>query len=352
LRKNHNFTYNPYAKTINPKSKTIEEDPLIKQNSKSEYNKLMELSFALFGLGAILLLISTQIFIKKAEKISKFLKLSPLVIGLTIVSIGTSLPELTVSTIAVLNRDAGFAMGNLIGSNIVNVFLVLGVGIFAGKLRVGTTKTQKNIFLMIGITALFLIMYFLQIQNKLAGLILISLTIVITISEYAWGVKGRNQEDAKMYKNTKKTNKFSTTDILILLASLIFVILGGILTVNSIEKLSILLSLSTTILGLSATAIATSLPELLTTIFSQKDNQEKLTIGNLIGSNIYNLGLIGGIVLVFSPWKIISTYEITMLIIATLTFLIITILNRGKIISKIFGFILLALFCLYIFFLR
>jgi len=310
----------------------------------------MELSLTLFVIGAILLLISTQVFIKQAERISVSLKLSPLIIGLTVVSIGTSLPELTVSTIAAFRGDMGLAMGNLIGSNIINVFLVLGVGILIGKLRIGTTKTQRNIYIMAGVTGLFLLFYALGISGVIAGGILLILAFIITFDEYVWGVSGRNHEDAMYIK--KKNHKFSMADVGKLIATLVGVVAGGILTVSSVEQLSMLLGFSTTILGLSITAIVTSLPELLTTIFSQEDGEAKITIGNLIGSNIYNLALIGGIVLLFSSWKFITVYETIMLITATLTFVIVTVANKGKVIPKYTGFLLLSLFVAYIYFLK
>lgn len=311
----------------------------------------MELSVTLFIIGAILLLISTQVFIKQAERISVSLKLSPLIIGLTVVSIGTSLPELTVSTIAAVRGDVGLAMGNIIGSNVVNVFLVLGIGILAGKLRVGTTKTQRNIYIMSGTTGLFLLLYFLGTPSIAAGCILLVLALIVTFDEYIWGVSGRTHEDAKMFTK-RKNRRFSMGDVGKLSGALAGVVAGGMLTVTSVEQLSVLLGFSTTILGLSMTAIATSLPELLTTIFTEKDHEEKITIGNLIGSNIYNLALAGGIVLFFSSWKVITTYEIYMLIAATVAFATVVVANKGKVIPKYAGFLLLTLFCAYIYFLR
>lgn len=311
----------------------------------------MELSVTLFIIGAIFLLISTQVFIKQAERISAALKLSPLVIGLTVVSIGTSLPELTVSTLAAVRGDVGLAMGNLIGSNIVNVFLVLGIGILVGKLRVGTTKTQWNIYVMTGITGLFLLLYFLGLPGSIAGGILLVLALIVTCDEYMWGVHGRSHEDVRMYTHRKHA-RFSLIDICKSIVALAGIVIGGIVIVSSIEQLSVLLGFSTTILGLSVTAIVTSLPELLTTIFSQEDREEKITIGNLIGSNIYNLALIGGIVLLFSSWKIITTYEIIMLSTATLTFAAVVVIHKGKIIPKYTGFLLLILFSAYIYFLK
>jgi cation:H+ antiporter len=311
----------------------------------------MELPITLFVIGVILLLVCTQAFVKLAERISASLKLSPLIIGLTIVSIGTSLPELTVSTIAVIRGDTGLAMGNIIGSNIVNVLLVLGVGIFTGKLFVGTTKTQRNIWMMAGITGLFLFFYFIKFSSLLTGGVLLSLVLFVTLEEYVLGVNGRNHEDARFLKK-RKIMKFSVVDTGKLIGAIAGIVIGGLLTVASVEQLSVLMGISATVLGLSVTAIATSLPELLTTIFSEVDHEEKITIGNLIGSNIYNLTLIGGLVLFLTSWNAITSYEIIMLITSTLAFTGIIAVFNGRIIPKYIGFLLLILFCIYIYFLR
>lgn len=312
----------------------------------------MQLSLALFLLGVIVLLLSTQYFIKLAERISGILRLSPLVIGLTVVSLGTSLPELTVSGLAILRGDSGLATGNIIGSNIVNVLLVFGIGILSGGLKVGTTKTQKNIFIMLGTTLLFLILYFFKIPGVISGTILFLVSILIIYEEYVLGINGRNHEDTRYMMRRQIIQRHSKFNTFGFIFSLVGVIFGGYLTVSSVEQLSVLLGYSTTILGLSATAIATSLPELLATIFSQKEHQNKIAIGNLIGSNIFNLTLIGGILLIFSPWNVISKYEITMLSVTTLIFVAIIVLNNGKVIPKKVGLLLLGLFLGYLYFLR
>ncbi len=311
----------------------------------------MLVSILIFIAGSLFLLISTWYFIKLTEHVSIALKLSPLVIGLTVVSIGTSLPELAISSIAAYRGDVGLATGNIIGSNIVNVFLVFAVGILSGKLRIGTTKTQRNIFILCGVTGLFLLFYFFKIPNLVAGSILLFLTLFITLIEYFWGTGGRKHEDAVLFK--KKSNySLKVFDVFKLLISLAGVVIGGILTVMSTEQLAVLLGLSTTILGLSTTAIVTSLPELLTTIFSQKDHEAKMTIGNIIGSNIYNLTLVGGIVLSVSTSLTLITYEMFMLILATFSITAIIIAYSGKVIPKTIGYLLLGLFVIYIYFLR
>lgn len=301
-----------------------------------------------FLIGIGLLLISTQFFVRTAKKISESLKLSPLIVGITVVAVGTSLPELAFSLMAVIKHDIGLAMGNIVGSNIVNVLFVFPIGILIGKLRVGSTKTQRNVVFLLTASALF---WFLQTYARIpvqtAGFILILLALSVTLVEYSFGVSGRTEEDKKMFKNNSKIR--ITPFILIMPVFLLSgVVTGSFLAVNAVEEFSLATGLSTTILGLSLTAVVTSLPELMTTIFSQEEHQAKLTVGNLLGSNLYNLLLIGGIINLFAGRNGISSLSWIIFGLATLLFAYLLKKYSGRNINKYWGFILLGLFILYL----
>ena len=300
-----------------------------------------------FGLGVVVLLLSTQTFVKLAKKISLALRISPLIVGITIVALGTSLPELSVSLIASINNDAGLAFGNIIGSNIVNILVVLPVGIVIGKLRIGKTKTQRSSVLLLGITGVFVFLQLISFPPLLSGLFLVTSALVVTMLEYQWAVFGRSHEDSVRFNNHKK-GRFTFGGFVSLTLSLIGIIIGGILLVTSVEGISLITGYSTTVLGLSLTAIVTSLPELLTTIFSQEEHQEKITIGNIIGSNIYNLLFIGGLVTIFSPIIAIPVKDWIWLIATTICFVFILRHYSGKVVPKRVGVILLVLSLIYL----
>lgn len=300
-----------------------------------------------FGTGIAILLLSTQTFVKLAKKISLTLRISPLIIGTTLVALGTSLPELSVSLIAAIKNDAGLAMGNIIGSNIINVLVVLPVGIVIGKLRIGKTKTQRNAFLLLGITGVFVLLQLTSFPPLLSGLFLVTSALVVTILEYRWAVFGRNHEDAAKFNNHKK-GRFTFGGFVSIILSLIGIIIGGILLVTSVESISLITGYSTTILGLSLTAIATSLPELLTTIFSQEEDQEKITVGNIIGSNMYNLLFIGGLVTIFSPKMTMPFGDWIWLISTTICFVFILRYYSGKNVPKWVGVFLFGLSLIYL----
>lgn len=312
-----------------------------------QYNEYMYESFIKFAIGIVLLLFSTQKLVKLAEKISQVMRISPLVVGATLVALGTSLPELIVSIVAAYRGDIGLAMGNIIGSNIVNILMVFPVGIFSGKLRIGTFKTQQNVLIMLGATVIFFIAQFIRVPKSTSGLFLICLAALFSIVEYRLGVLGRDHEDSKKLKITK-SQSLGLNVIFFGPILLLGIIAGGFLVVDSVEMISTLSGISTTILGLTLTAIATSLPELLTTIFSQGDNQEKLTIGNIIGSNVYNLLFIGGIILLFPSQFVVPVKDWIWLIAASFGFAVILSHNSGKRPSRWVGFVLILLLFTYL----
>lgn len=308
-------------------------------------NSILKLCF-----GIIILLISTKVLVRLSEKLSSSLKISPLFIGITIVALGTSLPELAVSSIASARNDIGLAMGNIVGSNIVNILLVLPVGILLGKLRIGTTKTQRNAVILLLVTAIFIASHLIPIGNTILGIIFITLAILLTIAEYKWAVFGRKHEDLSRMNHLKK-KKFTLGKLVMLAISVAGIIAGGYLTVTSTESISLITGYSTTILGLSLTAIVTSFPELLTTIFSQEEHQEKLTIGNIIGSNIYNLLFIGGVINLFSPVTYIQPINLVILAVITVFFFLIIRHYSGQKIPRWISVILFLLLASYLYYL-
>ncbi|KKU68451.1 MAG: hypothetical protein UY06_C0008G0002 [Candidatus Amesbacteria bacterium GW2011_GWA2_47_70] len=307
----------------------------------------MEYLILKFGVGVGMLLLSTHAFVKLVIKISQRLKLSPLIIGMTVVAVGTSLPELVVSGTSLIKGDVGLAWGNIIGSNIVNVLLVLPVGIMLGKLRIGTTKTQRNVWVLLGAAAIFA-----AIQAwGWSGWILLVLAVAVIIEEYMWGVAGREHEDAKRF-NHLAPKKLGAGDGIGILVTLVVIAVGGVMTVGAVEGISLASGYSTTILGLTLTAVVTSLPELLTTVFAQKEHQAKVTVGNIVGSNIYNLLLIGGILLLFSSPLALGTREVVWLGLTTAIFALILHKFSGKPVPRWVGAGLLGLLVVYLLVLR
>lgn len=303
--------------------------------------------FVIFIAGILILLVSSELFIRKAQQLSLSVKISPLIIGSVIVAIGTSLAELSVSTLAALKGDTGLAIGNIVGSNITNIFLVLPVAIIFGKIRIGTTKTQKSVLLLMVLTAVFILLINFMTVTMITGLILLSICIWFTLTIFSWGISGRIGEDKLRFSKTLK-KPFGKSDFFSLSAAILGILAGGNLTVVATENIALYTGLSTTILGLSLTAVATSLPELAVTIFGVKSHDGKMTIGNIIGSNVYNLLLVGGISALFAGSFVLPVRNWAFLVLSTLTLYAIIRHYKGKVVPVFAGLGLLVFFIIYI----
>lgn len=303
----------------------------------------------LFVLGMVILLFSTQKLVDLANKISRILGISPLIIGVTLVAVGTSLPELAVSMVAISRHDGGLALGNIVGSNIINILLVLPIGILVGGIRIGTAKTQTTTNILVGCVAIFTALRFFKLSHPVVGLGLIGIAGLISFLEYRLGVNGRLHEDIKWFKKLTAKEKFRKIDFLLGAILIGSIVAGSSILVEAVEKLAILTNISTTVLGLTITAIATSLPELLTTVFSQQAHQEKITVGNLIGSNIYNLMLIGGLIMLFPTKTNISVVQWSWLVGTTVLFSLIVTKFSGSKPTRFVAIGLISLFIAYLY---
>lgn len=302
-----------------------------------------------FLIGVVILLLATQLFVKLAVKLSEIFRLSPLVIGLLIVSFGTTLPELSVALTSSRSGDAGLAAGTIVGSTVVNFILVLPAAILLGTdIRIGTTKTQRSGIILFLATVLFITLQILPIPPVVSGIILFLALVGSTYLEYRWGTLGRLKEDKAVIDLFKKRK--ITPDLIVgILFSIVCVTVGGILVVTSMEDLAALSGYSTTILGLTLTGIATSLPDIFTAVSSQKKDEDKLTIGHITGGSLYNLLFIGGITNILGGYISLGSVEIIFLLGLVVLFCLILVFYKGKNIPKWIGIVLLLIFLIYIY---
>ena len=283
-------------------------------------------------LGVIVLLLGAEVFVRGSVALARLLKWSPLVIGVTVVAIGTSMPEMTVSVLAAIRGDYGLALGNIVGSNVVNSLLVLSVGILVGSIRIGTTKTPKNALAMMLATVFYWYWHITGNEgNSYWAYIALLGVVVFTTLEIWWAWWGKNHEDEHLSHKDVARNK---NWILFIPLALFTIVVGGNLVVTSIEQMSVYYGISTTILGLVLSSIATSLPELATTLVGIRQKQEKLVIGNILGSNIYNLLLVGGVVGFWRQKAALSAGTWIVFLFSALLTLIIVEMYKGKHLPK------------------
>ena len=265
-------------------------------------------------IGFTLLIKGADFLVDGSNAIAKKLHISEIVIGLTIVSIGTSMPELFVSTTSAIEGYSDISIGNIIGSNICNLLLILGLSALIRPLEFqNQTKLIENP-MSIFLTLIFLIIFNInQNINRYEGLILIGLFCLFLT--YTIIMAKRNQQDVILQFSNEKSKKISIfKNTMLILLGIILLKLGSELVVENAKRIAITLSVSEKVIGLTIVAIGTSLPELVTSVTAAIKGDSDIAIGNIVGSNIFNMLLIVGVSAVINPISYNITYNFQMLI--------------------------------------
>ncbi len=311
----------------------------------------MLIDLTLLAIGIMILIIGSNYFVDGAASIAKNMKIPIMVIGLTIVAFATSVPEILVSLVAALDGESGLAIGNAIGSNTANIGLVLGTMALIRPIQM-TSKLYKKLITLLLLISIIMIIPFLDNAISvnegrliLGGFILVMMWLV----KFSLNLSNDDIDQDDLIENNYKT--FTTKKALILLLlGLILLFIGADIIVNNAIEIAHKLKISEAIIGITLVAIGTSLPELSVSITSALKNQYGLAVGNIIGSNIFNLLAVIGVASAISPSKlpdnILSVHYMVMLSLTVLVFLI--TFRKNKVIKKFEGFSLLTIFCLYI----
>ncbi len=317
----------------------------------------LQIVYLLVGVG--LLWVGADLLVKNASHFATAVGVSPIIVGLSVVSLGTSAPELVVSLVAAFKHSAGLSIGNIIGSNIANVGLILGVGAIITPLNVEKSWVKREVPFMIGVTLVFSFIAYRGYElNQLDGVVLLGLmgAFMYYLAHYArkemnafkeiqQELLHQNSPDVQMVSIIKKFGY-----LLGALLGLGILILGSNMTVNSGKTLAVMMGVSDMIIGLTLIAIGTSLPELATTIVGAIRKETDIVVGNVIGSNIFNLLLIGGVVSIIHPVAIQKNLFFINIPMLIFTSLIVLPIMRFKLnIQRYEGFFLLALYVLFIY---
>ena len=238
-----------------------------------------------FIFSLFILIKSSDYFTDSAENIGLFFGLPSFVIGVTIVAIGTSLPELGTSILAVLRSSSEIVVADVIGSNITNIFLALGVvAVMSKKIKITNELIRVDLPLLIGSAFLLAITIWdgvFTLPEAIFFILGISLYLVYTIQS-----QERHEDPEikrKVKSEIKKLHKLGSKDIIILIIGAIFIYLGAKYTIESIIQLSKILSIGTEIIAVSAVALGTSLPELMVCITAAKKGKPEMAVGNVLG---------------------------------------------------------------------
>lgn len=273
---------------------------------------LMQILFILIGF--TLLIKGADFLVDGSSAIAKKLHISELIIGLTIVSIGTSMPELFVSTTSALEGYSDISIGNIIGSNICNLLFILGLSAV-----IHPVKFQKQTKWIENPMSIILTFIFLMICNtnkditRAEGMILIGLFILFLL--YTIIIAKQNNKNAITQFSVEESKKNSIIkNIMLVILGIVILKFGGELVVENAKKIAIELNISEKVIGLTIVAIGTSLPELVTSITASIKGESDIVIGNIVGSNIFNILLIIGVTAIIKPIKYNVTYNSQMAI--------------------------------------
>ena len=255
--------------------------------------------FLVLGLG--ILILGGEIFVKGSASVATKMRVSPIVIGLTVVAFGTSAPEMVVNIFSALRGASDIAVGNVLGSNISNILLVLGISAIIYPLTVKRGTTWKEIpFGVLAVVVLFLLgndILFgnngINILTRGDGLILISFFLIFLYYTYGLSKVQGEKEDVETYG--------WSASILFVLGGIVCLVLGGKIMVDNGIILAKLAGWSELLIGLTITAVGTSLPELATSAIAAYRRHVDIAVGNVVGSNIFNVLWVLGITPVIRP---------------------------------------------------
>jgi len=311
----------------------------------------MDSSVVFLFLGLIILLISGKYLVDSSVVIARLFRIPTIIIGLTIVAFGTSAPELLVSVQAAVQGHPDIAMGNVIGSNISNILLVLAATAVIFPIMVESSFVRRDWPILAGIS-LLLTLFILDLELKRwEGLVFLGIFILYIIFSIRQARNPRNADKAEINKPAI-TMKWWTAAIIFLVscAGLSF---GADILVKSTSEIAGKLGISERVISVSMVALGTSLPELTTSVIAALKKETNISVGNIIGSNILNMISVLGLTAVISPFRVTSDtlrMDIPWMLGATLMLFLFMIPARKGKINRIEGGIMIVAYLLYIYF--
>ena len=311
------------------------------------------MTILLFVLGLAFLIIGAEALVRGASRLAAVLGISPLVIGLTVVAFGTSSPELAVSIKSALSSQASIAVGNVVGSNIFNVLFILGLSALIVPLIVSQQLVRFDVPLMIVLSVIVLILCLDERLSRTDGLILFA-GLVIYVWFLIYQSRRESAEVREEYAKNLEAESHSrdswAKDIGFVLGGLVLLVLGSRWLVDSAVSFANYLGVSELVVGLTIVAAGTSLPEVVTSIIAALRGERDIAVGNVVGSNLFNLMGVLGLTSIVAPTGIeISTavigFDMPIMIVVALACL--PIFFTGGVISRQEGVLLLGYYIAY-----
>lgn len=312
----------------------------------------MAVSILFILIGFALLIKGADFLVEGASNISKRFHIPEIIIGLTIVSIGTSMPELFVSITSAIEGYPDMAIGNVVGSNACNMLLILGLSAMIRPIEFKRETRLIEIPICLVVTIVFMVLANInQDIARIEGIGLIILFVLFIIYTIVMAKKGEKFEHKEETREKIEENKSSIIkDIIYIIIGIIALKFGGDFTVDHSVNIANMFNISEKIISVTILAIGTSLPELVTSVTAALKGKSDIAIGNIIGSNIFNMLLIIGVSSLISPITYNTTYniEMSLLILATIILSLFPIIPPKNKMDRLNGFAFLLLYVVYL----
>lgn len=302
--------------------------------------------------GFVLLIFGANWLVDGASSLAKRMGVSALTIGLTVVALGTSAPELAINIISSVSRNTDIALGNIVGSNIFNIFLILGVAAMVRPMDVDRSTTKVDIpFNLLIALLLFVLVNDVLIDgeansciSRIDGFVLLMIFAVFLYYNFQ---KGHGEAASEHPVEGAKKGWFS---VLMVLGGLALLVAGGKAIVEGAVNVAERFGVSQAIIGLTIVAAGTSLPELATSVIAAYKNEPDIAIGNVVGSCIFNMSFVLGISSIITPIPAYAAANVDLLmnVGACLALLFFALIGRGRKISRTEGVIMTAIFLIYL----
>lgn len=308
---------------------------------------IVSVAYLLFGLA--LLIFAADRFVVGAATTAKHLGVSTMVVGLIVVGFGTSAPEMVVSAIASFKGNSGIALGNAVGSNIANIALVLGVGLVIAPMSIKSQTVKREMPILMVVTLLVLLLFLDLELSFIDGLLLLSGMFLVTLLLGYLGVKqGQDELTEELEAEVDFSMSFAKS-LALLIMGIVALPLASHFMVLGASDIARYYGVSDLVIGLTIVALGTSLPELAATSVSVMKGEHDLAIGNLVGSNIFNLLGVIGIAGVIRPYQFtvdFLKYDYLYMLMLTVFLLLLAIyfVIKDRRVSRMVGFVLLMMY--------
>lgn len=310
------------------------------------------MSFILLIIGFFFLIKGADLFVDGAASIARKFNIPSMIIGLTIVAMGTSAPEAAVSITSSLSGQNDMSVANVVGSNFFNILVVLGVSSLISKLPVQKNTIKKDTPFLLIVSGLLLVFGINKYISRIEGLILLIVFVyflysTVKMAKSATNLDSSSDNEIALAESDTTTQTPILKTVILSVIGILGIVIGGDMVVDSATSIATLFGMSANLVSLTIVAIGTSLPEFVTSIVAIKKGETEIAIGNVIGSNIFNILLVLGLATFISPITISTLALIDIIFMLCITILLYLFMKKDYSLLKKHGIILVGIYIVY-----